>query len=235
MTNLKGTTKQRNGDKESKIIVSNIGNNKCDYGCGKPAKYYFKTADVYCCESNFRKCSHQKELTKIQALMRNAGSKRQVALGRIERGELNCVYCGNTAKHMISGYRGCCEKYAKQCSGYSKFIGDNIRQAYIDDPSKHEKMTKAMLEAQNRPEVIEKKRQSMNELHNGDCILCKEFQHNYEEGRNKHRDNLDERITKELKDMGIVPPNSMDERAMLLKKIKYQLREESYKQQRLKI
>ncbi len=196
----------------------------CSYGCGKEGKFYLETADKWSCVENFRKCEgYRDKLSKAQTI-RNKDSKISKLKEKLKNGEIRCCYCGNVANHIISGYRGCCEKYAKLCPLYSQVIGNNIRQAYIDDPSKHEKMTKAMLKAQNRPNVIEKKRISMTKLHNQDCIKCVEFKHNYEKGRDKFRSSLHIRHFMSLVELGVPKsyiPSNKKKRLKLLKFLRY--------------
>jgi len=197
---------------------------KCDYGCGKEGTFYLKTADKWSCSKNFRSCEgYRKTLSSCQAI-RNKNSRISKLKLKVKNGEVKCHYCGNTAKYVISGFRGCCGIYAKHCPEYSKVIGDNIRQSYIDDPSKHEKMTKAMLKCQNRPNVIKKKRKSMTKLHKQDCNVCVEFQHNYEKGRDTFRETLHNRHSKSLSELGVPDkhiPVDIKERVELLKLLRY--------------
>jgi len=41
----------------------NIPHHRCDYGCGREAKHYFKYSKRYCCETNVSKCPYVKKIS----------------------------------------------------------------------------------------------------------------------------------------------------------------------------
>jgi len=109
---------------------------------------------------------------------------------RIQLGKEKCKYCGDTAHHLAGGggdYFPCCNEKTRKCPGYHDYISKIMKQKYIDHPELLDKMSESLKIAQNRPEVKEKKRESMLILHHGDCEPCKEFQTNFKQAHLNRR------------------------------------------------
>ena len=135
---------------------------------------------------------------------------------------MECKYCGKEAKYIIWNKDDCCSPTAKQCPGYSKWFGNIVRKIYKDNPEQHKLMSRRSKEVHNRPEVKEKKRQSMKELHNGSTIECLEFQNNYTKGRKKFNELLRIRYTNLLKEYGINTDNYSNEKLkIMVRRLKY--------------
>ncbi len=158
----------------------------CNYCNEREGKYLFKNG-FWCCESTHHKCPSQRDKYATAGNGRFKNSKLRILKRQVESGKLNCVYCGDPAKYVLANYRVCCSKGAKSCPKFSKYLGDKKRQFYRDNPQSKEIMSLAMYEAQNRPEVKEKKSKAMIKLHTEDCIPCVEFQHNYSKSQIKRR------------------------------------------------
>lgn len=162
-----------------------ISQNKCDY-CGiRTATHYFPTSDRYCCEEKYHQCPSNREFQRKKMKKVYRDSKWNKFKRKIERGEVKCKYCDETARFFISN-AGCCQPNAKKCPNYTKFVGDKMRKKW-KDPEYKKLMSKVLVEAQNRPEVKEAKSDAMIVLHNEDCEPCKSFQKNYREGYAKRR------------------------------------------------
>lgn len=102
----------------------------------------------------------------------------------IKDGKFKCKYCGRPSAYTLSNNNEfCCSEYARKCPGFSKWLNINMKQRYKDNPQHGINMSKAMKEAQNRPEVAEKKRAAMKKLHNQNCDKCTDFQKNYIKGK----------------------------------------------------
>lgn len=158
---------------------------KCFY-CNRPA--VFKLDDgKWCCRNTWQKCpSNTKAISKIQTA-RYYYWPKQTMERAIERGEIKCYICEEVANYakMINKegekveWGGCCSKPVKNCPGYSEYRSKILRKRYAENPDYKENISKAMLIAQNRPEVKQKKSESMKILHNEDCDKCVVFQENY--------------------------------------------------------
>jgi hypothetical protein len=154
----------------------------CAGGCGKPGIYYKPTSDNYWCNDNHRKCPGYIKKWRSSLLKRNYNSKAQRMKRQLEREELKCVSCGETAKHLVGNYTPCCMPRKKQCPNFHEYLSNKFKQRYANNPEHVEKQRQIALDVNNRPEVIEKKREKMLMLHRGDCDECKEFQENYLKG-----------------------------------------------------
>ena len=80
----------------------------CDYGCGLEAKFYFKSTNKWCCESNTHRCPEQKKQRKkskyISEKITNLNTK------------ILCDYgCGQIALYKIGDRKFCCSKSINQC------------------------------------------------------------------------------------------------------------------------
>jgi hypothetical protein len=109
-----------------------------------------------------------------------------VMLAEFQKGNLKCFYCDETAKYMING-KPCCQPKLKLCPEQHNYVSKILKEKYIKDPTLRERMSESLKIAQNKPEVVEKKRETMILLHRGDCDECKEFQKRYLSGQKKTR------------------------------------------------
>lgn len=100
-----------------------------------------------------------------------------------------CAYCHNEAFYIVAGTKNCCVPRAYSCPGYTKWMGDKLRKKYKEHPERIETQKRVGKEVHNRPEVIEKKRKTMLNLHKND----KKFNENYNKGRKSYR-NLVEKL-----------------------------------------
>ena len=151
----------------------------CAGGCGQIGKYYKPTSDNYWCHENHRHCPAYLENMRKKQLENNYNSKRQTMQRQLQRGELKCVHCGETAKYLIHNYAPCCEPTKRDCPKYKEIISKRIKKVYDDNPEYKTMMRRKIASVQKRPEVKERKRDVMLMLHNGDCEKCKEFRKKY--------------------------------------------------------
>ena len=98
-----------------------------------------------------------------------------------------CFYCGEVATEFRDDGRHLCNPRARSCPGFHDALSALHKQRYIDHPEYLVKMSKTMKRVQNKPEVKEKKSNTMILLHHGDCEPCKEFQKNYSKSTDKRR------------------------------------------------
>jgi hypothetical protein len=166
----------------------------CSY-CGEnPAIIQFKNGK-YCCATKVHRCPTWRKGFSI-SIQRSRFCKysKQARLRKeVEAGIHDCKYCDRKARFLINGSNKCCQPKAKLCPGFHKWLSDRRKQLYKNRPELKEIQSNLMKEVHNRPEVIEKKREAMILLHNGECDTCKEFQKNYSKGRIKYRKTINRR------------------------------------------
>jgi len=167
--------------------------NKCIH-CGGEGNYLFKSGD-WCCTSNAQKCPAVRAKRSRAMLKRYENSTLNLLRISIEEGTAKCFYCGEKADYIVSHNRACCVDRAVNCPKHAEVVGPSMKASFT--PERREKMVESGKECQQRPEVKEKKSNSMYLLHNGDdsCGKCVEFQENYKKGRVKFIETL--RIKKE--------------------------------------
>ena len=158
---------------------------KCSH-CGKEAVIQFANGS-WCCEDNAQKCPAVKKIKSDRMIAFHFHSAKQTLERQIKLGVFKCVYCGSVAVIKTNSGVFCCSKEARSCPEYSNYLSQIKKMNYDENPEMRATMSKAMLEAQNRPDVQEKKSQSMIHLHNDDCEPCREFQKNYKEAHKKRR------------------------------------------------
>jgi len=159
---------------------------KCSYCKTADAVIKFATGK-WSCDSNIQRCPAIKKAKSESMLARNFHSKKQTLERQLRKGIYRCSYCGAVAVTKNINNMFCCKKLAYDCPEYSNFLSVIKKMNYEENPDLRIKMSKAMIEAQNRPDVQDKKSQSMIHLHNDDCEPCREFQKNYKEAHKKRR------------------------------------------------
>lgn len=228
-----GFKNRENGYKEWKEQLDSksldLEIHKCDYGCGNVAYFYFKSADKWCCNSNFRKCEgHRAEMSR-KAQLRNYDSPLNKLRRSLKAGKEKCVVCGRTAKYLIANHIPCCTKYKKDCPEYVHPQQERMLDYYNNTPGAREKARAKLRECQNRPIVKAKKKVKMILLHNkkNDCIPCVEFQENYNKGLLKRNEKTLERQIKYLESKGFNTydiPTDNKERTALVNRVKSKYR-----------
>ena len=197
--------------------------NKCYY-CGGDANHYFKSANKWCCEYNFNRCPAIREKKRLTSIERYKNiSKIGKARASLVDGTAKCFCCGETAYYLISENRTCCEETAYLCPKHKEVVGAIMKQKYEDNPERRVRMKLKMLEAQNRTEVIEKKRETMKKLHNESCDKCVEFQTKYKEGIEKRNNKTYLRHYEYLLDHNIQRvdiPIDKNERAIMVNRVR---------------
>lgn len=164
----------------------------CDYCNERPAKYKFLNG-MYCCEPTTGACPakrlNNKKIMDEKYKYSTAPIMRKVA----EAGLMPCRYCGEPA-HFYLGFSYpvqehffCCHEKSRSCPGHSKYLSVLHKKKYKDKPELKENMKVLMKEAQNRPEVAEKKQATMLRLHHEDCTVCKIFRKNFKKAHEKRR------------------------------------------------
>ena len=172
--------------------------NICDYCHEREGIYQFQNGK-WCCEKSYQMCPVIREklvrgnLKKSQYC--NTTIMKQVAAS----GAFKCRFCDKPGIYY-KGYINnehifhCC-KNVRDCEGFHKYLSNLHKQRFIDNPELKKKMSKLMKKVQNRPELIEKKSESMLNLHNGDCDSCKEYQYNFYKGqKNRRTDKYDKNL-----------------------------------------
>jgi len=89
-----------------------------------------------------------------------------------------CEKCGEKAKYLLFGQRLSCSPKLKECPKFHDDLSKKFKEQR-GTVEYRQMMSEAMKEAQNRPEVKEKKRQTMLYLHNDNEKECLVFRHNY--------------------------------------------------------
>jgi hypothetical protein len=167
---------------------------KCHYGCGREGIHYLQYG-VWVCSLRWRDCpaKQQQEKERIEKLYYNR--RKNVMQRRVDAGEEKCFLCGKKANYLIlrnkHGYIGCCSKLMSQCPEYHNYNSEIKKKSYREIDGYKERMSEAMLEAQNRPDVKEKKSEAMFILHNSDCDKCKQFQRRYKRGKEKYSEYIE--------------------------------------------
>jgi hypothetical protein len=78
----------------------------CDYGCGKEAKYYFKSVKKWCCSRHHNKCDGvRKDLKK----------KKKYIPVNIQTDKLCDYGCGEIAKYKFRNEKVCCSFSKNKC------------------------------------------------------------------------------------------------------------------------
>jgi len=177
----------------------------CEYGCEQEAKFQFQNGK-WCCSEKWYHCPVQYKL-RIERLLagrklysgaiyKELMEKKKLYNKMARKGKRQCKYCGETASYFIGFDRSnkddskipvfCCEKKARQCPGFSKYLSRNHIMNQNNE-SKKEEWLKKLKAAQNRDEVKEKKQASMLHLHHSDCEKCKDFQANFTEAHKQRQ------------------------------------------------
>jgi hypothetical protein len=116
----------------------------------------------------------------------------------------NCYICGiETDKVHKFSKKPCCHELSIQCPGYHQWLSVKRKKLYRENPYMVEQMREDRKFVQQRPEIAEKKRQSMTILHNGTDEKSLEFQKNYAAGRIKYSERRVIKGLEFLKSIGI--------------------------------
>lgn len=158
---------------------------KCSYGCGGEGIQYFPTAKKWSCKKNFRSCPGYSKRMSINRL--NASPLKPLRES-INKGEVKCHWCNDTAKYLVSKFNPCCSKTAYDCPGYSKFVSKLRKKQYENNPDLVIWQRENIKEFNNRPDVVKKKRDAMLKLHANDDT----FKENYAKGRVQFREMVSE-------------------------------------------
>lgn len=169
---------------KNKISAGKIGKNKnklkkenpdlCDYGCGQPSKYYFKTVDKWCCSKHQNSCPNMKENigypkgrknNKLSEIMKGKPSWNKGIKGykihddnfkkRLSERMKNIIFSKETRKKLSENIMG-----DKNPSKQQKVKEKIIQRMILNNPSKllhvKEKISKAMIEKWNSKEFRDK-------------------------------------------------------------------------------
>lgn len=88
--------------KNKKNTKENMKPFLCEYGCGKEAKYYFKTADKWCCSEFHTKCPYQRKKYKESSKGREPWNKGKTNIFSEESLKIISLSSikNNTGKHL---------------------------------------------------------------------------------------------------------------------------------------
>jgi hypothetical protein len=156
---------------------------KCIYGCGQPAKYFFKTRSGGCCSPHYTQCPTWRQ--NMSQIMMEKHPHINNLRKSIESGNQKCVICGKVAKYLTSSQKPCCEPKLPECPEYSKMVSKKMKQRYAENPKLIQQQREIGREVHNRRSVVKKKREKMKDLHHGKSKEAKKFQKNYQKGRKK--------------------------------------------------
>lgn len=170
-------------------------NNKIEshicYYCARPAVFRLDNG-FWCCKNSWHKCPAIAGAISKRQCARYYYWPKQTMERAVERGEIKCYICGGIATHarLVAKddkrvWGGCCSEFARGCPKYSEYRSNLLLKRYADHPEYKERMREVMFEVQNRPEIKQKKSDSMTILHNEDCDKCVVFQENYNQSIKK--------------------------------------------------
>jgi len=103
-------------------------NQLCSYCKEREGKYYFKTAEKWCCESTYHKCPAIRKKTSIS--VKNRHPEHQKLKQDLKEGKLKCYICGETANYLVHINHPCCSNGSRKCPGYSKYLSDKHNKYY---------------------------------------------------------------------------------------------------------
>lgn len=124
---------------------NNTENSLCSFGCGKLAKYKYKSGNL-CCEIDWHKCDGQsKEISKrMTEILNRPGVKEQILITRgdkpltpqatqIESNAI-CEYgCNTKAKYRFKNGRLCCSDRVERCQQQRNDIKNRIIELWKDE------------------------------------------------------------------------------------------------------
>lgn len=164
--------------------------NFCTY-CGREGKYYFSTADKWCCESHYNKCPVNAEKLRGLNSEKNKTAHKNMMKNLARKGKRRCKYCNEIAKYWISRTNGkdifCCGEKAKDCPGYKKWFSEMKKKSYRDNELYLEKQRSFVKALGKDNDVQQKKRDAMLKLHNNDDEKSKEYQMNFKSAHELRR------------------------------------------------
>lgn len=212
------------------MIRRSDGAHICDYCLKNPAEYYFETVGKWCCSSRIYDCPYFGE--KVSKTKKGRSFRSKTKLWKLEQKishGAQCKYCDSTANYLLTYDIYCCSEKARECPEFNNWLSNKMKQRYIEHPEYREFQRKNIKKINNRPEVIEKKQEKMLALHHGDCEPCKEFQSNYNKGRDDMRKTYFDKWTKECLDFGYEIeeiPKEYDELRKFIRRHKQRVRRE---------
>jgi hypothetical protein len=170
---------------------------KCYFGCDKEAVVQLDNGNWVCNRIVNRCPVNRKKISDKVRLHHNNISNRNKVENKIKMGTCKCCICGEQAKYIVyrakDGYIGCCEESISKCGKYREYRSKIKKQTYVKNKGYRQRLALALVEAQNRPEVVKAKSESMKYLHRKDDV----YQKNYAKGRDKFR-----KLVKKLVDKG---------------------------------
>jgi len=168
----------------------------CDYCNVREAVHKFKNGR-WCCEEDVHRCPGFKERLSKKLAEKYKDSKIGKLRQDLKDGKLKCKYCGRRARFLLNNTTmPCCQPKARLCPNKKYWFGRIIKNTYRKNPELKENLREIMLELQNRPEIKEKKSETMKILHNADCDKCKDFQKHYTDGKTKCKEKRREKFIK---------------------------------------